>query len=130
MYCQKCGAFLNENSRLCPQCGNPIPGEERNVTINSTYQGALGNPTPVLVWGIVGLAFSLSFYLSLLGVIFSIVGLNKSNTYNQFTSYTTSNKAKIGRRLSIAGIAVGSLFTILVVIVLCVILHEQSVNYA
>ena len=106
---------MNDNVRLCPQCGTPVRGEEQRITPNSTYQGSLGNPTPVLVWGIVGLAFSLTVYLSFLGIIFSIVGIRKANTYNNFTGYAPSTKAKIGRRLSIAGIIVGGIFTVLMI---------------
>ena len=114
MYCQKCGAQLNESSRVCPQC---------NATVYSTYAGPLGNPVPVLVWGVVGLSTALTFYFSLLGVIFSIVGLVKSNRYNEFTNSADSNMARIGRRLSIAGIIVGGILTtvLLVLLVLLVV---------
>lgn len=116
MNCEKCGAPMNDNFRVCPQCGAPVRGQEEKITTTSTYYGSLGNPTPVLVWGIVGLAFSLTFYLSFLGVIFSIVGLRKANTYNEFTRYAPSTKAKIGKRLSIAGIIVGIIMTILLIL--------------
>ncbi len=112
MYCQKCNAYLNDNSRVCPQCGAPIDGEEKKITTTTTYEGPLGNPTPVLVWGIVGLGFSVTFYLSFLGIIFSLIGLHKARQYNEFTGYAPSNMARIGRRLSIAGVIVGIILTI------------------
>ena len=116
MNCEKCGATLNENSRVCPQCGAAIQGEEQHITTTSTYQGPLGNPTPVLVWGIVGLSFALTFYFSFLGIIFSAVGLNKANKYNQFTHFADSNQARIGRKLSIAGLITGCILTTLMII--------------
>ncbi len=118
MFCEKCGTYVNDNSRVCPQCGSPVKGEEQNITSNTTYKGALGNPTPVLVWGIVGLAFSLTFYLSFLGIIFSAVGLKKANSYYAFTEYMPSNQARIGKRLSVAGMIVGIILTVVLVILI------------
>lgn len=121
MLCEKCGAAINENIRICPQCGTPIRGEEQNITSNSTYQGPLGNTTPVLVWGIIGLAFALIFYFNILGIIFSIVGLKKANAYNEFTGDAQSKKVKIGKKLSIAGVIVGSISFVLMTIWLVVL---------
>lgn len=113
MFCDKCGAQLNDNSRVCPQCGAPIHGEEQNITVTSTYAGPLGDPKPVLVWGILGLAFSCTFFLSFLGIIFSAIGLKKARAYNQFTNNAQSGQAKTGRILSIVGIPVGIVMTII-----------------
>lgn len=116
MFCDKCGAQLNENSRVCPQCGAPIQGEEQNITTTSTYAGPLGDPKPVLVWGILGLAFACTFFLSFLGIIFSAVGLKKANAYNQFTNFAESGQAKTGRALSKAGLIVGIIMTVLCIL--------------
>ena len=121
MFCDKCGAQLNDNSRVCPQCGAPIHGEEMNITTTSTYAGSLGDPKPVLVWGILGLAFACTFFLSFLGIIFSAVGLKKANAYNQFTNFADSGQAKTGRALSKAGLIVGIILTVLCVIYVIVI---------
>lgn len=129
MYCNKCGTLLNENTRICPQCGAPVVGQERNLTTTSTYQGPLGNPVPVLVWGIIGLSFALTFYLSFLGVIFSFVGLSKSNKYRAFTGDAPSNMAKIGRRLSIAGIIVGIILTILCAVFVFGMIYAAKEGY-
>ncbi len=118
MYCSKCGASLNESWQVCPQCGTAIEKEEQAATPITTYQGSLGNPTPVLAWGITGLAFAVTFWLSFLGIIFSIVGLKKSKNYIEFTGNAPSKKAMIGRKLSIAGIIVGSIFTTFLIIFL------------
>ena len=113
MICEKCGAAIIENIRVCPQCGTPMRGEEKNITSNSTYCGPLGNTTMPLVWGIIGLGCSVSLFLSVLGIVFSFVGLSRANTYNNFTGYAPSRKVKIGRSLSIAGIIVGFVFAVL-----------------
>ena len=120
MLCEKCGSSIQENTRICPYCGTPIRGEEQNITETSTYAGSLGNPTPVLVWGIVGLSFALSFYLSFLGIIFSAVGLGKSRAYNRFTFNAQSKKAAVGRRLSIAGMIVGCAVTVLMLLLIII----------
>ncbi len=129
MYCDKCGAQLNDNSRVCPQCGAPIQGEEQNITTTSTYAGPLGDPKPVLVWGILGLAFACTFFLSFLGIIFSCIGLKKANAYYQFTNYAQSGQAKTGRALSKAGLIVGIILTVLCVIYVIAIVGLVS-NYS
>ena len=111
MLCPKCGAPLNENFRVCPRCGAMAQGQDASVTSNSTYNGPLGDPKPVLVWGILSLAFSLTFFASFLGIIFGIVGRKKANAYNEFTHNAPAKQVKIGRKLSLAGIITGSVIT-------------------
>lgn len=122
MYCEKCGSQINENTRFCPNCGALISGEEQNVTAASTYEGPMGSPTPVLIWGILGLSFALTMFLSILGIIFSAVGLNKAKNFESFTGGAYSRQASIGRKLSIAGIIVGIIMTVLFIIYIAVII--------
>ena len=129
MLCEKCGSQLNDNSRFCPNCGAPIPGEEQNVTTTSTYEGPMGNPTPVLVWGILGLSFATIPYINFLGLIFSIVGLSKAKKYAEFTGGAYSKQASIGRGLSIAGIIVGAIFTLIFTIVIIGLVAASSRYY-
>ncbi|MBQ3668537.1 MAG: zinc-ribbon domain-containing protein [Clostridia bacterium] len=126
MVCSKCGRYIGENSRVCPYCGQPIDGEERNITAATTHAGPMGNPTPTLVWGILGLSFSLTFYLSFLGIIFSAVGLHKAKVYNQFTNFAPSNQVRHGRRLAIAGLIVGIILTVLCAIFIILLITEAS----
>ena len=116
MYCEKCGSQINENTRFCPNCGALIKGEEQNVTAASTYEGPMGNPTPVLVWGIIGLSFALTWVLSFLGIIFSCVGLKKARSFAEFTGGAYSKQATIGRNLSKAGLIVGIILSILFIV--------------
>ena len=131
MVCEKCGAKLNENCRVCPQCGAPIEGEEQNITPTSTYEGPLGNPTPVLVWGIIGLSFALTPYINFLGIIFSAIGLKKANQYSQFTGGLESKQASVGRGLSKAGLITGIILTVVftVLIIALIITASQSSGY-
>ncbi len=126
MFCPKCGAAINENQRVCPACGHPIAGEENNVTAATTYKGPLANPVPVLVWGILGLSFALSFVLSFLGIIFSAVGLHKATSYYAFTGSAPSNMVRIGRKLSIAGLIVGIILTILFILYVAMFIELAS----
>lgn len=68
--------------------------------------------TNVLVWGILGLAFSCSFYLSLLGLIFSIVAKGKVTAYTTGGGQLTG-KAKVGAILAKVGLILGIVFTAL-----------------
>lgn len=121
MYCEHCGTQLSDTARFCLNCGQPLSPEKRKTAI-STYEGPLGNPTPVLVWGILGLAFALSFYFSYLGVVFSFITIHKNKVFRDFTSGAESTQATIGRRLGIAGVIVGFVFTILLTLfIVCLV---------
>ena len=122
MQCPKCGCVISENLRVCPSCGRPIDGEKDNISLATTYRGPLANPTPVLVWGILGLSFA--FFLSFLGIIFSAVGLKKASAYNAFTNYAPSRMASVGRKLSKAGLIVSIIIT--AVLLLCFLLFFRT----
>ncbi len=83
---------------------------------NVRTQQPAGNPSKVLVFGILGLAFGLS--TGILGLIFSIIGLNMANSYIA-TYGDISNQVRIGKRLSIAGLIIS--ICILIVWVVCII---------
>lgn len=106
---------MNDNQRYCSQCGAVIIGEEGNVSSVSSYVGPMGSTTPTLVFGILGLSFSCSFCLSILGIVFSIIGLCKANRAVDIIG-NTSRKVNIGRRLAIAGLIVGIITTVLFVV--------------
>ena len=126
MTCSNCGKYIGENTRVCPYCGHAIEGEEKHITAATTYNGPMGNPTPTLVWGIIGLAFALTFYLSFLGIIFSAVGLHKAKVYNQFTNFAPSNQVRHGKRLATAGLIVGIILTVLFTIFIIVMIANAN----
>ena len=72
-----------------------------------------GNPTNVLVFGIIGLALST---MGIVGLIFSIIALKKANNYIA-TYGDIANQVRIGRRLAIAGLVVSIIFTIIYVLI-------------
>ncbi len=120
MYCNKCGAEIAENSQFCSNCGQIIESPVKNKTAASTYKGPLGNPTPVLVWGILGLAFACTLFLSFLGIIFSAIGLGKARSFMEFCG-AGSKQATIGRNLARAGLIVGIIFTVFLVLFIILI---------
>ena len=64
------------------------------------------SPTKTLIFGILGLAFSCSFFLSLVGVIFSALCLSRANEYYRILG-SLCGKVKVGRILSKIGLILG-----------------------
>ena len=84
----------------------PFVSEEQKAESNSVF-----------VWGIIGLAFSSSFFLSFLGIIFSAVAKKKAKDYIARWG-TVYGKAKVGNILSTIGIPVGIVLTVLCILYL------------
>ena len=147
MFCPKCGAQLNDNTRMCPRCGAMLqaqPGNVPNYAPNNGYApnnapGYAPNAAPgyapvapapapvdeaakpVLVFGILSLVFSLSGFLSLLGLIFGIVGLGKAKGYFATAGSTPAKQASVGQKLSLAGTiisGIGMAFALLIFILI------------
>lgn len=118
MYCNRCGAQVFDNTRFCPNCNMVINGEEQNITETSTYEGPMGSPAPALCWGILGLAFSITFWFSILGLIFSSVGINKAKRFMNFTGGAENSRVTVGRCLSIAGIIVSCVMITLMIVLI------------
>lgn len=110
MKCANCG-FYYESARVCPNCGAVAEGQSDMVTDATTRERPLGNPTPILVFGILSLA--LAFALPPLGVVFGIISLVKAGKYFGFVGYPGAGQARAGRRLAIAGIIVSAVMTLL-----------------
>ncbi len=110
MFCGNCGANV-EGTNTCPRCGSPL--NANNVPMQAPYNAnpyqqpvqqrpaPQGNPTQVLVFGILGLALGLS--TGIVGLIFSILGLVKANQYVA-TYGDIANQVRIGKRLAIGGL--------------------------
>ena len=116
MNCQNCGANV-DGKAFCPQCGAQVQAPAQpSYNYNGGYNqpaAPQGNPTNVLVFGILGLALS---GLGIVGLIFSIIGLKKANNYIA-TYGNISNQVRIGRRLAIAGLVVSIICTIIYVLI-------------
>ena len=116
MNCQNCGANV-DGKAFCPQCGAQVQASAQpSYNYNTGYNQPVapqGNPTNVLVFGIIGLALST---MGIVGLIFSIIALKKANNYIA-TYGDISNQVRIGRRLAIAGLVVSIIFTIIYVLI-------------
>lgn len=114
MNCEKCGAPV-DGKAFCSQCGAPVAqaGGQPPQPLQQPGQ-TLGNPTKVLVFGILSLALSGGF----VGIIFGIIGLVQAKQYNQ-TYGPVSKQVNIGRGLSIAGIIVS--IVCLIICIACII---------
>lgn len=106
MNCQNCGANV-DGKAFCPQCGAPVQAPAQQYGYNQPA-APQGNPTKVLVFGILALALS---ELGIVGLIFAIIGLKSSGNYIA-TYGNISNQVRIGRRLAIAGLVVSIIFTV------------------
>ncbi len=81
-YCANCGTEIKEGDTKCLKCGRVFGGNKKETNA-------------MAIAGIV-----CSFLVPLLGLIFSIVGLNKSKTLND------------GKELSIVGIVISSILLV------------------
>ena len=70
-----------------------------------------------LAWGIVSVFCSLTIYLSLLGVIFSVLGFVKAKRYRELAGPETGS-ALAGKILSIIGLCSGIVMTIVFFIIM------------
>ena len=119
MYCENCGANIDESKDLpkyCPNCGAQIvknaDGTVNAVDKQKTVPVVITNVSEVKAstngYAIIGLIMALIYPLALLGLIFGIVGLRNSKKINS------------GAGLSIAAITISSIW--IFVIIMCIIL--------
>lgn len=119
MYCENCGANIDESKDLpkfCPNCGAQIvknaDGTVNAVDKQKTAPVVITNVSEVKAstngYAIIGLIMALIYPLALLGLIFGIVGLRNSKKINS------------GAGLSIAAITISSIW--IFVIIMCIIL--------
>ena len=150
MFCTNCGASIQDGTNVCPVCGAPVQGAQpqsnqqpqfeqpqfnqpqfeqpqfNQPQFNQPYyqQPAVPSsvtPSSVLTWGIVGLAFSCTFFLSFLGIIFSAVGTKKAKKLVEESGQPLSGKAKVGNILAKVGLPLGIVLTIFFIIWVIVI---------
>lgn len=108
-FCSNCGNELAEQAVICPKCGvstgqNAVAGNNNNTSNGMATAG-----------------FILSFFVPLLGLIFSIIGLKKVKETNK------------GKGLSTAGIIISSiamLITLISVIAFSVAFNEAIDDYS
>ena len=121
MYCKYCGNELPQSANFCSACGKinedakhtaeeqktseyfEEPVEVQLDDIFDAERRSLGNS--ILKFSILGLSFACSFFLSLLGLIFTCVSRSKLRAYiAKFGE--TSGPATVGKHLGIAALIV------------------------
>lgn len=111
MYCKHCGTDLEENVKFCPNCGAEQTAEAAEpvaepVLDNEFEEKKNAMAGSALVWGILGLVFSASSWLAILGIIFSGIAKRKVAEYVAFAG-ELEGRAKAGSILAKIGMIVG-----------------------
>ena len=143
MFCKYCGNELTENANFCPACGQFVSetkqAPEKPVTTleapefeeivvmpsvekeeeNNREKKELGNS--ILTNAILGLVFSCTWILSLLGLIFAIVSKSKVNAYVDKYG-ETSGPATVGKHLGVAALATSIVMLALLVLYIAIII--------
>lgn len=116
VFCSNCGARLPQSAVVCPYCGTP--------TMRTYYQAPGYTPQKAEKSNDLAIAgFILSFFLPLVGLILSAIGLAKSKK-PEFNGN--------GRGLAIAGVVLSSVFIVIAIlfIVIYVIRIMTTIAYA
>ena len=124
MYCKNCGAQIDDNARFCSVCGHEqvTDNVKEPIELSPAIMDAKDRlANQILTWGILSIAFATTFWLSLLGFIFSFVAKSKVRMY-ECNFGPVSYRSKVGRDLAKAGFIVGLIFTIFCAIYLFIIL--------
>ena len=111
-FCTSCGKEIAEGSNVCSNCGTPVDGAPvapaaNTVTVTQTAAPTQGNGMAVAGFVLSLISLLCCGFLSVLGLIFSILGLSKS-----------SKVGGKGKGLSIAGIIMSSIAIILIILYL------------
>ncbi len=139
MICGRCGNEFDQNDRFCQNCGAPIAFVPRMndpvpdpVQPRVQYQSqpmyvqpqqtdpqaveALGKARTSVILSAIGLGFSFVWYLAIVGLVLSIVGVVKSSKSRKMGYRGTM--ASVGKGIGITGIIISSLMMILMVVIL------------
>ena len=114
----------------------PTPVQPQPVPISpvqpAQYQQPVSTPAPavsneisdkqssILTFGILALAFAISFFVSFMGIVFGIITMNKVKEYVQLMGETTG-RASVGKGLGKAGLIVGIVLTSIFVLYIALI---------
>ena len=108
-FCSNCGNEVVDEAVICTKCGVSV---SQNTAVSNNNNGTSN--------GMATAGFILSFFVPLLGLIFSILGLKKVKETNK------------GKGLSIAGIIISSIalfITLISVIIASVAYNEVKDEY-
>lgn len=106
MFCRNCGKVVDDQTVVCPYCGVQLGKIENGNSANETYTLAI-------------VGFILSFFISIAGLICSIIAYKKCRDENLN-----------GKGFSIAGIAISVVPMILLVIYFIVIIGLVAASFS
>lgn len=119
-YCMNCGKELAEDAKCCPNCQVTIP----DAVYSNKPTAVISNPKTTNGFSIAGLVLGLISILccgstSILGLVFSIIGLSSANKNNDNS-----------RGVSIAGIVISCLgLLVLLFFVVFTVLSVSEYNF-
>ena len=128
MYCKYCGHELPDESNFCTMCGRVVDDANNKDWTDAVDDAAFREEAPwkkaneeakgslatkILTFGILGLAFGMTGWLALLGIIFSSISKRAIRKYNEMFGETTG-RASVGRGLSTAGLVISIVATVFV----------------
>ena len=144
MFCPNCGTNVPEGANACPNCGTllntaqaapemPVsqaPSDRQPPVYHAEpINKAPYSTTPILVFGILALAFADSFFLSFLGIVFGAIAKSKVNAYLA-QGYPLAGKPKVGSILGKIGLILGIVLTAIFVIwLIVVVIAATSYSY-
>ena len=114
MFCKNCGKEVDDDAKFCPKCGKTIDEEvirsDNQTSNNQQNSGAATYNTMSIV------GFIFSFFMSLVGLILSIIG------------YKQAKKEGGSTALAVAGIIISSITLFLeVVYVIFYIIYANDI---
>ena len=114
MICKHCGYEIAEGSAFCSTCGKVVDEADAVVAVeNSEQRDNLGGR--ILTFGILSIAFAVTFFLSFLGIIFAAVAKSMAAAYVREYG-ETEGRATVGKNLAKPGLIVGIIFTVFAII--------------
>ncbi len=122
MFCNHCGTNVPEGSAFCQNCGAPVasvPAQSDPYRVTPKVdpyakpvdQREREASKSVLTFGIIALAFSCSWVLSFVGIIFAFIAFSKSKAYERDFGPATG-KTRVGKIFSIVSIPLSIVMTI------------------
>lgn len=99
-----------QQENILPAYSRPntaLPANQQYMTFSPAEEREYSN---ILAFGIAGLACSVTFIFSVVGLVFGILGLVKSNNHVRTYGYYRSGKVRTGHGLAMGGTIVGAIF--------------------
>ena len=110
MYCKHCGTDIEVNVKFCQNCGAEVEetsADAKETVISSEYEEQKKALTDsVFTLGLLGLIFSASSWLALVGIILSAIAKKRAEEYEALAG-ALEGRAKAGRILAKIGMIVG-----------------------